>query len=77
MNYCVFSETSDVYVYPAADDHGDYYTCGACLLATNENTLGSFMCDTVAEMLMHLRVHIMAGHRVPQAAIDRLMEESK
>ena len=66
MSYCRFSQTSEVYMYEDVD-YG--ITCCYCAF---ERTV---RLDTPDKALMHLVKHRLAGHKVPQHAIDQLLKE--
>ena len=76
MSYCIFSDSSDVYMYPLFDNK---IVCCACKL-NHKNKWGVYMDTTLngsKEALNHLKEHIYAGHKVPKYATDRLKEEIK
>lgn len=59
---------SDVYVYQTLTPD---WRCHECLLGSQ-----TFVARAPAEMLDHLQAHRAAGHRVPDAAIERLTREA-
>lgn len=61
MSYARLSKESDVYVF--ASEHGVLH-CHWCALGGDDAT-----CYSVRKMLMHLRSHRRAGHKVPQICI--------
>ena len=66
MSYCRFGEDgSDVYVYPST----------SCIVCCGCSLDGAYEADTPREMLNHLTLHIVKGHKVPRDAIDRLEQE--
>lgn len=69
MSYCRFSNESDVYMYRHVDG---FIRCCSCKLTAKDPAL-----NTEREALNHLDEHKRFGHRVPQYAIDRLIDESK
>jgi len=64
VSYARRNEESDVYVY----DTGEDINCQWCILGED------FFGDRSA-MIEHLRLHQAVGHKVPQAAFDRLLAE--
>lgn len=72
MSYCRFNENSDVYLYVTQedDDRIVWVCCNCCLREEPDGLFAS-----PEEALAHLREHQAAGHKVPQAALDRLEME--
>lgn len=66
MSYCRFSD-ADVYVY---DDVRGYLCCCGCWLDD------TWRYDTAAEMVEHLRLHIAAGHHVPDHVIPEILADA-
>ena len=60
MSYCKKGKDSDVYVFV-----GSKIECNDCSLVEDY----SFTCETLPEMLEHLKQHSLAGHKVPKKAI--------
>ena len=65
MSYARMNDDSDVYVYSG----GGVLHCQWCKLGRDD-----FSGDRAA-MLAHLDAHKSAGHRVPEAAIERIKGE--
>jgi len=70
MSYCRFGKDSDVYVYYSI--YGQYECCGCNLRESQEFSVF----DTAKEMVSHLNIHKINGEKVPQYAIDRLIEDN-
>ena len=68
MSYCRASNQSDVYIHPRT--HGTI-VCVGCSLDADENV--GFATREAA--LMHLIDHRVAGHKVPNQAFRKLLEE--
>ena len=68
MSYCRMSEESDVYVYPSI--HG--IKCCSCKLLPDWEDFNTLQAPN---MLLHLLEHVRQGHKVPDHAFIRLMEE--
>jgi hypothetical protein len=68
MSYCRKNAESDVYLYPSSYS---IVCCGCLFLSAKQDDIFG----TEREAIDHLRMHIQAGHKVPQSAIDRLKEE--
>lgn len=69
MAYARFSD-GDVYVF---DSIGSGFECCACRLPGRR----WYTTKSRSEMIKHLMEHRLAGHSVPQGAIDDLQEEIK
>lgn len=72
MSYCRFAN-GDAYVF--RNLHGELECC-ACRLTPAGEWFGTYTTEDPASMLKHLERHKQAGHRIPQAAIERLRSES-
>lgn len=70
MAYARFGDDCDVYVF--AHIGGKYCCCGCRLKINSRDT---YLCDTPEEMVTHLVNHLLRGHKVPEYASHRLMEE--
>ena len=71
MSYCRFLwDGSDVYVY---DDEQKGIICCRCTLAAEDGDW--FSTRDPAQMIVHLAVHVRAGHCVPQYAIVELWRD--
>lgn len=68
MNYCLFSDDSDVYVYEDCN-HG--FCCGACCFLLGRSAY--FMKRSL--LIDHLERHLNHGHNVPQHVFDELKTE--
>lgn len=62
MSYCRYSEESDVYVYYSTNDT---FVCCGC-----------FRTEDIYTMIKHLETHIIAGDKVPEYALKRLLKEA-
>jgi hypothetical protein len=76
MAYARFGEDSDVYVIlskrfgsrPWDRSKPGTWDCCNCTLGSKD-----FVAHDAAQMIEHLRLHRLAGHKVPEDAIDRLL----
>lgn len=77
MSYARFGPDSDVYVFPTGDGEGTtWITCQHCSLMHAAAELDDdYIAPDATLMLIHLKAHQAAGHKVPQAALDRLDDE--
>lgn len=76
MSYARWTE-GDVYVFGNVDGG---FTCMSCQFMpkcenSKFNLTKDFQCNTIKEMLDHLKRHEDEGHEVPPRAIKRLKEE--
>jgi hypothetical protein len=71
MSYARWSPgVSDVYVYGDAEGQ---LVCHDCRLLNFE---GDKRCETREGMILHLKEHREAGHRVPESTFSRLRDEA-
>lgn len=81
MSYCRKGPDSDVYVYRGGNGEGGYcYICCYCIFLLKANRdFGpielSMILNTRQDMIDHLTKHREHGDKVPQYAIDRLVDE--
>jgi len=66
MSYCRTGNDSDIYM---TGNNDGYYECHGCSLEGNARL------PTAAAAVQHLFDHMKAGHKVPQRAIHRLLDE--
>jgi len=66
LSVCRFSDGSDVYVYYSV--YGGLECCG-CRLAGG----AAFNAADEQSMIAHLEKHIAAGHKVPDQAVEELV----
>lgn len=74
MSYARFGDDSDVYVIPtesAFDKVNPRHECMACRLLEGK----TFVSYSEEEAIEHLRQHVIAGHKVPEYAFERLLWE--
>lgn len=76
MSYARMSDSSDVYVF---EHSGGFIQCCGCSITEPEDyeQVGFANLDTAREALAHLDEHVALGHKVPQAAFERIREEHK
>ena len=75
MSYCRFGDDSDVYLYPHVNGH---FECCACRLMGLEKGLAmhkSKKMTNLSEVLVHLTKHKKKGHKVPDSALGRVLDE--
>lgn len=73
MSYCRWGPDSDVYVYPAGHGNRDLIVCCGCALRGDDD---DDVAETPQQMIAHLDRHVAAGHKVPEAAFERLRREA-
>jgi hypothetical protein len=72
MSYCRRGPDSDVYMYEVEDAPGEYWiVCDRCCLNRENDEWYTLPKDALA----HLEDHRSKGHKVPEAALQRLREE--
>ena len=79
MSYCRFGDDSDVYLYEHVDG---FYECCSCRLMKFEKGLPFDMHESkkllnLSEVLAHLLKHKKKGHKVPDYAFKRALEEKE
>jgi hypothetical protein len=73
MSYCRRGPDSDVYMYEVEDAPDEFWiVCHKCALAHGEGQWYQLPEDA----LTHLTQHLSMGHKVPEAAMERLREET-
>lgn len=75
MSYCRFGDDSDVYLYHHINGS---YECCSCRLMGFEKGSGmhkSKKMSNLNEALVHLMKHKKKGHKVPDYAFGRVLEE--
>lgn len=82
MSYCRWGPDSDVYVYATErvikDDRVEtWWVCAGCeLFADNPSIgIGPIYAPTLDALRDHLQRHRAAGHKVPDAAFERIDRE--
>ncbi len=73
MSYARFSE-GDVYVFGDTDN---LLECQGCKLnvPSDSEFHGMFLTPSRSAMILHLKEHVAAGHKVPDSAFTTLAEE--
>ena len=66
-------EDSDVYIYLSVTG---WYTCCCCSLLESEDMVRHMQLPSAAHMIEHLHQHELAGDKVPQSALERLLAET-
>jgi len=79
MSYCRFGDDSDVYLYYHVDN---FFECCSCrLLGFEKRFLPDFemhkskKMSNLSEVLAHLMKHKKKGHKVPDYALGRILDE--
>lgn len=82
MSYCRFGDDSDVYLYEHIDD---FYECCSCRLMKKEIHSTGLIPDfkmhkskkmlNLNEVLFHLMKHKKKEHKVPDYALERVLDE--
>ena len=75
MSYCRFSSESDVYLYGHVEGLFECCSCKLQRFVKNSTMHKSVKLWNLSEVLVHLMKHKKKGHKVPDHALKRVMDE--